>query len=121
MKAILAAENPTFHALTGEQAVGRTQITAQADYAGTITSVTRKNVAYWSVVTRTARDAFRAPASGASAAIWLHPAQGRYVVDYFDPTTGLEVEVDRTRSLKAAIGVAASSTAQRWATGPYAR
>ena len=114
------AAAPTFHALTGEQAVGRTQIAAQADYAGTITSVTRVNVAYWSVTTRTARDAFRAPKLGASATIWFDRAEGRYVVDYF-ANGGQSVEVDRTRTLKAAIGVAASSTAQRWATGPYAR
>jgi hypothetical protein len=120
MNATLATQNPTFHALTGEQAVGRTQIAAQADYAGTITSVTRINTTYWSVTTRTARDAFSAPKLGASCAIWA-AEDGRYVVDYYDTADGGLVEVDRTHSLQAAIGVAASSTAQRWATGPYAR
>lgn len=118
MTITLEAAAPTFHALTGTQKVGTTQIAAQADYAGTITSVTRLNTTYWSVTTRTARDAFRAPKLGASATIWTD-AEGRYVVDYWQNCQS--VEVDRTRTLKAAIGVAASSTAQRWATGPYVR
>jgi hypothetical protein len=119
MTITLEATTPTFHALTGEQAVGRTQITVQADYAGTITSVKRVNTNYWCVTTRSAVDAFRAPRRGASAAIWLN-GEGRFVVDYYGEG-GESIEVDTTRTLKAAIGVAASSTARRWATGSYAR
>jgi hypothetical protein len=109
---------PKFHALTGTQPVGQTQIATMAEYAGTITTVTRKNDDYWVVVTRDARNAFRGPwnASGTNAAIWRDSTTLEFVVDYWAPELGGFVEADRTRTVAAAIGVATTVTAQRWAT-----
>jgi hypothetical protein len=105
--------NPRFHALTGNQPIGQTQIATMPEYAGTLTAVKHAGVGYWVVTTRTIRDAFTAhPERGSSATVWFHRGEGRYVVDYCDGRD--YVEADRTRTLKAAIGVAADVTAQRW-------
>ena len=118
---ITTTANPTFHALTGRQAVGRTQIATMPEYAGTITTVTRKNDTYWAVVTRDARNAFRGPwtGRGTSCAVWIDDTTMQYVVDYWD--NGVCVEANRTRTLAAAIGVACSVTARRWASTAPAR
>jgi hypothetical protein len=114
MNTTLATTAPTFHALTGAQPVGQTQVATMAEYVGTITTVARKNDTYWVVATRDARNAFRGPwnAVGTTAQIWMDPTTMEFVVDYWEGTTC--VEADRTRTLKAAIGVAADVTAQRW-------
>lgn len=111
----IATAAPTFHALTGGQPAGQTQVAVKADYAGTITTVARKNDTYWVVATRDALNAFRGPYTtrGASCAIWIDDSTMEFVVDYWDGPTC--VEADRTRTLQAAIGVATSVTADRWA------
>lgn len=124
MTTTLATAAPTFHALTGTQPVGQTQIATKAFYAGTLTSVQRISTAYWKVTTRETRDAFvplrPASAMGASCVIWQDITTAQYVVDYFDSQCGY-VEADRTRSLAAAIGVAADVTAERWLSQRAAR
>lgn len=114
MNTTLATANPTFHALTGAQPVGQTQVATMAEYAGTITTVKRCNDTYWTVATRDARNAFRGPwnARGMSAQIWMDPTTMQFVVDYWD--NNVCVEADRTRTLAAAIGVACTVTAVRW-------
>lgn len=115
MAATLLTKSPTFHALTGTQAVGRKQIAVATDYAGSVTVLYRTAPEYWVVVTRDVRDAFTDRAELAPAvAIWHDGREGRYVVDYFD-RSGRNIEADRTRSLRAAIGVAASVSSRRWA------
>lgn len=115
MTTTFTTANPAFHALTGVQPVGQTQVATMADYAGTITTVKRCNDTYWVVVTRSAVNAFRGPwsAMGTSCAIWMDPTTMEFVVDYWDGPTN--IEADRTRTLRAAIGVAVTVTAQRWA------
>lgn len=120
MNTTIATQSPNFHGLTGNQPVGQVQIAVAAEYAGTITSVTRINTAYWAVVTRNVRDAFRGPALaglGYSARIWFDSSEQAYVVDYWDGDVfaNQPTEAGRARSLRAAIGIAADSTAQRWA------
>lgn len=110
---------PTFHALTGTQPVGQTQVAVMTEYAGAITTITRRNDTYWIVATRDARNAFRGPwnACGMTAQIWMDAATMEFVVDYWDASfPGQAIEADRTRTLKAAVGVAADLTAQRWLT-----
>ena len=116
MTTTLPTQAPSFHALTGNQPVGQTQICVRAEYAGTMTSVKRLNTWYWAVTTRSVRNAFRSPEPGASAAIWFDRADGsgRYVVDYWT-RAGYPIEAGRARSLQAAIGIACDSTATRWA------
>jgi len=106
--------NPTFHALTGTQPVGQTQVATMTEHAGTVTTVTRRADTYWTVITRDVRNAFRGPwtGRGTSCAIWIDPLTMSFVVDYWD--NGVCVEADRTRTLRAAIGVACTVTAARW-------
>jgi len=114
MTTTLAAQAPRFHSLTGTQPVGQTQLATMSELAGTVTTVTRQNVQYWSVNVRSARDAF-VPAKreqGKTVNIWFDSNEGRYVVDYWQ--VGASVEADRTRSLQAAIGSAVTVAARRW-------
>jgi hypothetical protein len=114
---IIATAAPKFHSLTGTQPVGQTQVAVASEYAGTVTTVTRGNESYWSVNVRDARNAF-APGwgdRGKTCAIWCDGLTGAYVVDYWGGKWGDDaIEADRTRSLKAAIGVAVTVAAQRW-------
>lgn len=121
MTTTFATAAPRFHSLTGTQPIGQTQIATMPEYADTITTVARKNELYWTVTTRNARNAFRGPwnATGTSCAIWLDPTTMEFVVDYWDGNVC--VEADRTRTLKAAIGVACDVTADRWARRTHAR
>jgi len=115
MTATLATQAPSFHSLTGTQPVGQAQVAVASDYAGTVTVVTRENTSYWAVNVRSAVNAF-VPAKreqGKTITIWFDQNEGRYVADYH--THGEYVEVDRTQSLRAAIGVAVTVAAQRWA------
>lgn len=115
MTTTLATAAPRFHALTGTQPVGRTQIATMAEYAGSVTALTRKNDTYWVVTTRDVRGAFVARfRHNASVAIWMDTATMEFVVDYWD--NSVCVEADRTRTLRAAIGVACDVTARHWAT-----
>lgn len=115
MTATLLTQNPTFHALTGTQKVGRRQISVATDYAGAVTVLYRAAEEYWVVTTRNARNAFTTDSeSGTNAAIWRDRAEGRYVIDYVD-SYGVRVEAGRTRGLGAAIGVASSTTTHMWA------
>lgn len=115
MTATLLTQAPNFHGLTGTQLVGRRQVATQADYAGTVTVLYRAADEYWSVVTRSAQNAFtHGSEAGASASIWFDRAELRYVVDYCD-RDGVRVEAGRTRGLGAAIGVATSTTSHLWA------
>lgn len=117
MSATILTQAPNFHGLTGRQAVGRRQVAALSDYAGTVTVLYRAADEYWNVVTRSAVKAFTDGSEvGASASIWLDKSEGRYVVDYCD-RNGVRVEAGRTRGLGAAIGVASSTTSHRWAEG----
>lgn len=117
MTATLTTQAPSFHSLSGTQPVGQTQVAVASEIAGTITTVTRTNQQYWTVNVRSVRNAF-VPAKreqGKTVTIWLDGAEGRYVVDYWGGQYGNEsIEADRTRSLKAAIGVAVTVAAQRW-------
>lgn len=116
MNATILTQNPSFHNLTGTQKVGRRQVAAASDYAGSVTVLYRAMETYWVVVTRDVRNAFTDRSQvGASAAIWFDQAEGRYVIDYYD-RAGRNVEAGRTRGLGAAIGVACSTTSHRWAT-----
>jgi hypothetical protein len=115
MNATLTAQAPKFHALTGTQPVGQKQVAVASDFAGTVTVVTRENESYWAVNVRSVVHAFD-PAKreqGKTVTIWFDQREGRYVADYH--THGEYVEVDRTQSLQAAIGVASDAAAQRWA------
>lgn len=116
MNILIGTDAPTFHSLNGTQPVGITQVAVRADWAGTITTVKRTNESTWTVVTRSAKGAFTAQAEpGASAHIWYDRTEDQYVVDYWGAFPGMATEVDRCRTLAAAIGVAAGSTALRWA------
>lgn len=115
MTTTLATQAPSFHALTGTQPVGQTQVARASEFAGTVTTVTRENDSYWAVNVRSAVNAF-VPAKreqGKTITIWFDQNEGRYVADYH--THGEYVEVDRTQGLQAAIGVAVTVAAQRWA------
>lgn len=115
MTATLATQAPSFHSLTGRQPVGQAQVAVASDFAGTVTVVTRENDWYWAVNVRSVVNAF-VPAKreqGKTVTIWFDQKEGRYVADYH--THGEYVEVDRTHSLQAAIGVASDAAAQRWA------
>lgn len=113
MTATLATQAPSFHSLTGTQPVGQTQVARASEFAGTVTMVTRQNSQYWTVTVRSVVNAF-VPAKreqGKTITIWFDGSS--YVADYH--THGEYVEVDRTRGLRAAIGVAVTVAAQRWA------
>jgi hypothetical protein len=115
MAPTILATSPTFHAVDGRQPVGRRQIAAQADYAGTVTVLYRAAETYWVATTRDARDAFTVDSEvGSSAAIWFDTAEGRYVIDYCD-RDGRRAEASRTHGLGAAIGVATSVASHLWA------
>jgi hypothetical protein len=105
-----------YHALTGRQATGQTQVATMTEYAGAVVTLTRRNDTYWSVIARDTRNAFQgtwAVRRGTSCAIWIDDATMEFVVDYWDGS--INVEVDRTHTLRAAIGVACDSTTRRWA------
>jgi hypothetical protein len=113
--ATILTEQPSFHGLTGTQPVGGVQVAVKPIYAGTITTVRRTSSSTWIVVTRSVKGAFGDRAErGAACSIWRDRQDGgRYVVDIWG---GSEiVEADRTRSLRAAIGVACAVTASDWA------
>jgi hypothetical protein len=118
MTATLLTKAPNFFGLNGRQAIGRRQVATSADYAGTVSVLYRAADYYWTVSTRSARNAFTPDAEvGASASIWFDKREGRYVVDYCD-RDGVRVEAGRTQGLGAAIGVATSTTSHMWSQGP---
>lgn len=110
MATSIATQNPTFHAITGDEPVGSTKIIVRGDYANTITTVHHINVDYWTVTVRPVKDAFRKPQNGKSAQIW-RDRDGSYVTDYWDRSA--PVEAARSWDLRAALGVAISSAAER--------
>lgn len=115
MTATILTQAPNFHGLTGRQSVGYRQVAVATNYAGAVTVLYRAADEYWNVVTRDVRDAFTDGSQvGASASIWFDRAEGRYVIDYCD-RDGVRVEAGRSRGLGAAIGIATSTTAHRWA------
>lgn len=119
MTVTFAAQDPSLHGLTGRQPVGQTQIAAIAEYAGSTTLLRRAGHDYWVVRTMDARDAFRVTWAGVSAVICIREDSGRYVVEYHSvPWWALDaparVEVDRCRTLKAAIGMAVAESAHCW-------
>lgn len=116
----LATARPTYHALNGTQPIGQTQVATSSEYAGSVTTVTRENQAYWVVNVRASRNAFN-PAKrqqGKTVTIWFDSTEGRYVADYWANMPGIGiVEAGRARALRAAIGVAVTVATRRWRTG----
>lgn len=115
MNVTIATQDPSFHSLTGSQPVGQSQVAVSSDFAGTVTVVSRENDTYWTVNVRSVRNAF-VPSKreqGKTVTIWFDRSEGRYVADYH--THGQYIEVGRTVSLRAAIGVASDAAARRWA------
>lgn len=114
---MIATQAPSFHSLTGTQPVGQAQVATASEVAGTVTVLTRENDQYWALNVRSVRNAFR-PAlreQGKTVTIWFDRNEGRYVVDYWGGEFGNQsIEADRTRSLGAAIGVAADVATRRW-------
>jgi hypothetical protein len=90
--------------------VGQTVIFPAADYAGTVTHITRTNINYWTVTTREIKNWSRNPRLGVSATVWQN-LDGRWVVDYMENSQ--VIEVDETYGLLPAIGVAVFSTGHR--------
>jgi hypothetical protein len=92
--------------------VGRRAILPGAELAGTVTSVSRINQGYWAVTMRTGKDAFRNPAIGVSASVWI-AQDGQFMVDYW-MRDGRPCEAGQCRTLEAALGVAIDSCARRY-------
>lgn len=116
MATSIATQNPTFHAITGTQAIGHTQVSVRGDYANTVTTVRRQNQDYWLVTVRQAKDAFRGPGARGhqrTTLVWKDE-DGSYVCDYWAPSVSQEpIEAGRSWTLRAALGVAISSAAER--------
>lgn len=115
MATSIATQAPTFHAITGTQPIGHTQITVRGDYANTVTTVRRQNEDYWLVTVRQAKNAFAG--SGArvlrTTLVWKD-TDGSYVADYWDTARSEQpIEAGRSWTLRAALGVAISSAAER--------
>ena len=115
MTASIATQRPNFHHITGTQPVGHTQIAVFGDYAGTVTKVRRINDQYWQVRVVPARGAFRGAGHthGMTTLVW-RDRDGSYVADYWPAwATDQPVEAARSWTLRAALGVAIGSAAER--------
>lgn len=112
----IATQAPTFHAITGTQAIGHTQISVRGDYANTVTTVKRMNTDYYLVTVRQAKNAFAtwpAVAVTRSARVWKD-TDGSYVADYWDTARcDQPIEAARSWDLRAALAVAIGSAAER--------
>lgn len=115
MATSIATQAPTFHAITGTQPIGHTQISVRGDYANTVTTVRRQNTDYYLVTVRQAKNAF----AGAGARVqrttlvWKD-GDGSYVADYWDTARcDQPIEAARSWDLRAALAVAIGMAAER--------
>ena len=111
----MTTQRPNFHHITGTQPVGHTQIAVAGEYAGTITQVKRCNDFYWSVTVRPVAGAFSNPQAGSSVQVCLDAKTGEYVAEYWSRPYHVEdhVEAGRAGTLRAALGIAIGTAAQR--------